>query len=1134
MFTPFRISLAAIVGLAVICTPAIAATVTLDFDAPDFAVGQSVNRVGDINILPAGTVFAPANIPTFTGTQALRSPGTCANAACTNNAYRMEFRFGDALPMTNGWLYKPASRVSLRVGVNATGQWCFPEGSTCAMYASVHAYDRDGNPAAAPQDVFLFDAFTAQTVPITREIVVADPLARIARVVLTYGKGTVSHDIGFPGEPQIDHLVVEFPDTPPATGPLPAAPSIQITEPSGSRSAPYNVHLRGSVNAPGGITAFCYRLNQALPSGTGCANLNLLQANNTFDIVIPDQDLAPGANTLSVRVYDAHGQVATQNATVHTLAPPPPVVTVLAPASNTWLNPAVTNNLVGNVRTVGAIKGFCLRIDNPALPAPAACTQNTSAVNNSNPSYQPLSFTASLAPSSIPSGQHTVSLFAVDRWNQVGRADLTLNAPTDLRVVAMEITQGIQTFDLPLNTTGSTPYSGVNLRQGVPTVVRVFANSAFAGNYTGVSMLLNGFQAAPGGGESSLGGLLPSSSPTLRIGPIGVTTEIRHDPAGGFVFTLPNHWTVTNGLRLEAKLLLPFGLQECAGCASNNQFSVTHIGFGPAVGVTISPVALTFTDPVTGAFISPPPPAGIFAPAANIAPVPPASFVVRPFVGTIDVSSVVGTGGGCRAMNTTCQDAIHGMVWSFNISSPQPGHTIGVGAIDIGLDIAGLVRRPPYGQFEFGHIAIADTRAPMLSVAHEFFHMMGYFHASSCGDSDLFNMWPPDQQGFIHGVGLNRTRIPDAMGVWNGRHNILMPGTDGLPGGTANYFDLMSYCASESTAWISVKNWNTFGGALPNGLIPDSLIFGTATATIKNNAAASRQAFETKSQVLLTSVVLDAEHRAVFTRVRRADGWLHEDPPGSEYSFVVRDARLNEVARVPATVTMRHEGKGAASSLFVSGYLPAEGAAVVELEFGDKVVARIARSRNAPKLEVSPLETEWVSRDGKVELQWAAYDEDKDALEARIEFSAGPEEPFRSVYLGPNHGKWTIPGSLLSASNEARLRVVITDGFNEAEQVTAPFVVRAAPPLLEIKGVADGASYPQSTPIRMQAAAFGDGQLPLDGKNIRWVVDGREAGYGMELELLDREPGRHFVQVYAREGKLESALELSFFVHPNQ
>jgi hypothetical protein len=68
----------------------------------------------------------------------------------------------------------------------------------------------------------------------------------------------------------------------------------------------------------------------------------------------------------------------------------------------------------------------------------------------------------------------------------------------------------------------------------------------------------------------------------------------------------------------------------------------------------------------------------------------------------------------------------------------------------------------------------------------------------------------------------------------------------------------------------------------------------------------------------------------------------------------------------------------------------------------------------------------------------------------------------------------------------------------------------------------------------MQAAAFGDGQLPLDGKNIRWVVDGKEMGEGAELELLYREPGKHFVQVYAREGKLESTREVMFVVHPNQ
>ena len=80
-------------------------------------------------------------------------------------------------------------------------------------------------------------------VDITREISIHDPFANIVRVTLVYGQDT-HHDIGFLGEPQIDHLVVNFPDNPPTHIPLTRAPTIQIT----GRSMGHNTHFHIRCN----------------------------------------------------------------------------------------------------------------------------------------------------------------------------------------------------------------------------------------------------------------------------------------------------------------------------------------------------------------------------------------------------------------------------------------------------------------------------------------------------------------------------------------------------------------------------------------------------------------------------------------------------------------------------------------------------------------------------------------------------------------------------------------------------------------------------------------------------------------------------------------------------------------------
>jgi hypothetical protein len=499
----------------------------------------------------------------------------------------------------------------------------------------------------------------------------------------------------------------------------------------------------------------------------------------------------------------------------------------------------------------------------------------------------------------------------------------------------------------------------------------------------------------------------------------------------------------------------------------------------------------------------------------------------------VDVSAWVGPGGACRAMNSICQPAVHMMVTQFELLSPQPGYTIGVGPADIGLDSIQFLFRPWKGVFDVEHIAIANSGRIMLAVAHELYHMMGYFHASPCGDSDLWNLWPPDQKGFIHGVGLNRTRTLDPMGNWDGQYAVLVPGSQSLPGGTANYYDLMSYCASESTAWISVENWNSFGGAFPNGLLPDQLVLGEATATINTGSGASpEKAFEIEGGVMRASAALDAEGRVQLMRVHRAGRWLYEPSVKGEYEFVVRDARRRELARLPATVTALQGQEDARSGVLASAFLPAKDAASIELEHRGEVVARVESSRSAPKLELLPLGADVVRADESLEVGWKAGDADGDPLEARIDFSPGPDQPFRAVYLGPDRGRWTVPGRLLNVTDKGRVRVVISDGFHEVEQELGPFVVHASAPLLEIQGLVEGASYPQSTPIRVHASAFGDGQMPLASEDIHWTLDGKELGTGAEIELRDLEPGEHLVQVVAREGKLESTREVMFQVRP--
>ena len=140
-----------------------------------------VLKLGDITFRPAATACTPVNVVTYSRTQALKVAVVCANTDCTNNAYLMKIRFGQ--PSTSKTI---SSRILKTFSC-----------STLLRY----------RPAAT-------------ALPST-----TDPQARIVRVVLVYGKHTFNHDAQppFPGEPQMDHLVVSIPATLPPS-PKPAAP----------------------------------------------------------------------------------------------------------------------------------------------------------------------------------------------------------------------------------------------------------------------------------------------------------------------------------------------------------------------------------------------------------------------------------------------------------------------------------------------------------------------------------------------------------------------------------------------------------------------------------------------------------------------------------------------------------------------------------------------------------------------------------------------------------------------------------------------------------------------------------------------------------------------------------------------
>jgi len=252
-----------------------------------------------------------------------------------------------------------------------------------------------------------------------------------------------------------------------------------------------------------------------------------------------------------------------------------------------------------------------------------------------------------------------------------------------------------------------------------------------------------------------------------------------------------------------------------------------------------------------------------------------------------------------------------------------------------------------------------------------------------------------------------------------------------------------------------------------------------------------------------------------------------------DYAFVARNPQGVESARVPAIIQINtgHHESGQPARQFLFARIAARDAASIEIQHKGQTVAKRLRSKSAPSVRFA-LAKKGVSlsRAESLDLKWIAADRDGNALEVQIAFSEREDKPFRPIFMGPNRGSWKIPGRLLSATEHGRLRITVNDGFNETEEVFAPIVVNAAPPAFGAISPKSGTAFPDSTPIRLRAEAFGDGDARLSNDQIQWSLDGKIVGTGQEVEVRNLTPANHIARVTATEGTLTSSREIAFIV----
>ncbi len=709
----------------------------------------------------------------------------------------------------------------------------------------------------------------------------------------------------------------------------------------------------------------------------------------------------------------------------------------------------------------------------------------------------------------------------------IGIDDVMFDHPV-LRADRLDVFQAVQPFGgLPAG--HKRVYNGVILVAHKRTLVRFYVD-ALGATPAAVALhdaTLRGFRA---GTELPGSPLYPLERPVLTGGhrPGGVPAAQRGDPTGAFSFILPDSWeggTITLVGNIASGVVpVPGTNVECSGpdCTS----TLVGVRFVPTRRYEINPIELQ----VPGLFADPPQPQVVFAAAAEVGPFADQEFIVPPYQAIVDVTADVtaprdsqhpcGLPPGTSVHDFNCEGLMVANAWDQTHNQPNDA-TITVVAAGQGGVASGVP----------GRTAHVDSDHPLTIVAHELGHLYGRSHASTaCGatGSQQGEPWPPDQFGYLQGIGFDTFPGSAAAASQPGLFRAIFgrppPGSafcDAPPFDCGNpmpsdHFDFMSYCAMDNSTWISPKGWTESVCDLNPG-VPECL----ATPQQASDAAAAKPG--APGQLLVTAVE-EGKVGTFITDIQRGDGLRLEPGGTSSLRLIAKDGKGRVLSSSPLLFEAGHtdpggEDPGREAFVVLQGFVPGFGTDSVAIADGSDILATRTRPPDKPRLLLlAPRGGETVGLDGVVAIRWSATDADKRALRITISYSATNGPRFHMIYSGPNLGSVRLPSRLLSASSHARVEIEASDGFNLTDATSKPFHALGAPPDVTITTLPPGYSQPNDAALLLEGSAFDDAGQPLVGDHLRWFDGMHLLGTGGSLSVAGLPAGAHTIRLVATDG----------------
>jgi len=402
---------------------------------------------------------------------------------------------------------------------------------------------------------------------------------------------------------------------------------------------------------------------------------------------------------------------------------------------------------------------------------------------------------------------------------------------------------------------------------------------------------------------------------------------------------------------------------------------------------------------------------------------------------------------------------------------------------------------------------LAGTSADGWVSAQEVGHTLNLPHVPGCGAGGP-DMSYPNSNGLLDEYGIN----PYSLYVYSPKWA----------------YDFMGYCGGDNTnTWTSIFTYQNIAALLPSGAFQPG-----------KYALAAPISLQQPERVLVGSGDLSpisANLTQGFYLLDRTS-FNNLTPDAGPYSVELQDGSGQLLYSQHFDLVQLSNDDPQIEGDFRLVLPWTDGVKEVVYKYQDLVIGQSIASAHAPSLELtSPVGGETWAASGQQTITWTAADADQGPMSYIVQYSEDAGISWSILAANLTDPSFTFDGDYLPGSDHGIIRVIATDGFNNASVDSNQISVVAKAPLIAITSPAEAASVDFGAPLIMQGAGTDllDGPI-TNGEQYSWSSNKDGAlGNSNLLILSNLSAGEHTLSLSVQNSSgLVSTASVHVTVNP--